>query len=183
MIEIDNLKVRLLSLSDAKNILNLINSNRNRLLKYFPITSYSVTDLETAKVYISKRINDTSNKEFFGYLIEEKLTNDIVGMYILKSFDWRIPKCELAYFIDKKFEGKGIISKVTKIMVDHCFKTLKVNKIWIETGEDNIASKTIALKNGFQLEGLLRNNFRDFEGNLLNLEYYGLLREEWKNNQ
>ena len=104
-------------------------------------------------------------------------------MYILKNFDWRVPKCEFAYFIDKSYEGKGIISKVTKVLIDHCFKVLKMSKVWIETGEDNIGSKTIALKNGFKLEGLLRNNFRDAEGNLLNLEYYGLLKEEWENNQ
>ena len=33
-------------------------------------------------------------------------------------------------------------------------------------------SENLALKNGFKLEGLLRHNFRDNEGNLLNLEYY-----------
>ncbi len=180
MIEIDNLKARLITLADAQDLLNLVNTNRNRLLKYFPLTSSSITDLETATVYISKHIREANNKEFYGYLIEETSTKVIIGMYILKSFDWRIPKCEFAYFIDEKHEGKGITSKVTKAMVDHCFETLKMNKVWIETGEDNIASKTIALKNGFQLEGLLRHNFRDAEGNLINLEYYGLIREDWE---
>lgn len=180
--EFDNYRIQLLQLSDAKRLLNLIDSNRDRLLKYFPITSSSVTDLETATSYITKKIHDTNNKEFFGFLIEEKTTNELVGMYILKNFNWRIPKCELAYFIDKNHEGKGIVSKITKGMIDHCFEDLKMNKIWIETGEDNIGSKTVALKNGFKLEGLLRNNFRDFHGNLINIEYYGLTLEDWENN-
>ena len=104
-------------------------------------------------------------------------------MFILKSINWRVPKCELAYFIDKNNEGKGIISGITKVMVDFCFNELNMNKIWIETGEDNFGSKAIALKNGFKMEGLLRNNFRDSDGNLMNIEYYGLTIEDWKANQ
>ncbi len=183
MMEFDNYRLRLIQMSDAKRLLNLIESNRDRLLKYFPITSSSIIDQETATSYISKQINETNKKEFFAYLIEEKNSNELVGMYILKSFNWRIPKCELAYFIDKNHEGKGIVRKATKRIIDHCFEDLKLNKIWIETGEDNIGSKQIAVKNGFKLEGLLRQNFRDFHGNLINIEYYGFTKEDWKSNQ
>ena len=181
MIHLDGYRLRLLQLSDAENLYNLIETNRPRLLKYFPITSSSVTDIETAKSYIIDKIKRANNKDFFGYLIEEKSTNQLAGMYILKSFNWRTPKCELAYFIDQNYEGKGIISKATKKISDHCFETLKMRKIWIETGEDNFGSKTVALKNGFKLEGLLRDNFRDSEGNLINIEYYGLTLQDWKN--
>ncbi len=180
MIEFDDYRLQLIQLSDAKRLLNLIDSNRDRLLKYFPITSSSITDLETATSYISKQIQETNNKEFFGYLIEEKNSNELLGMYILKSFNWRIPKCELAYFIDKNHEGKGIVRKATKRIIDHCFEELKLNKVWIETGEDNFSSKKIALKNGFKLEGLLRKNFRDSHNNLINIEYYGLTIEDWQ---
>ena len=179
MIAIGNYCLRLMQLGDAEKLLDLIDRNRDRLLKYFPITVSSVTNLRTSNAYISQKTHQANNKEFFAYFIEEKDTGDLIGMYMLKSFNWRIPKCELAYFIDESREGMGIISKITKSMVDHCFSELKMNKIWIETGEDNIASKTIALKNGFKLEGLLRDNFRDFNGNLLNIEYYGLIRADW----
>ncbi len=181
--EIAEYRLRLVQLTDAKRVLDLIDTNRDRLLKYFPITSSSVTDLQSATMYISKKIQESRNREFYSFLIENKETDELIGMYILKSFNWRVPKCELAYFVDKKYEGKGIVSKITKGIVSHCFNNLKLNKIWIETGEDNFGSKRVALKNGFQLEGLLRNNFRDSEGNLLNIEYYGLTLEDWKNNQ
>ena len=181
MIEFENYRLRLLHLNDAEGLFNLIETNRDRLLKYFPITSSSVTDLETAKTYIADKIKRSINKDFFGYLIEEISSNELVGLYILKNFNWRVPKCELAYFIDKNHEGKGIVTKVTHEMIDYCFNQLKLSKIWIETGEDNFGSKNIALKNGFKLEGLLRDNFRDSLGNLINIEYYGLTLEDWKN--
>ena len=181
--EIENYRIKLLQLDDAQSLINLIDSNRERLLKYFPITTSSVTNLETASSYIADMVSKAKNKEFFSYLIKDKNTNVIVGMYILKNFEWRIPKCELAYFIDKNHEGKGIVSKVTKGMVDFCFKKLGLNKVWIETGEENFGSKTVALKNGFKLEGLLRQNFRDSDDNLINVEYYGLIKNDWEINQ
>lgn len=180
MLEIENYRIRLVQFDDAQRLFKLVDSNRDRLLKYFPITTSGITNLETAKAYVSQKIHEANNKSFFSYLIEEKNTGNLVGMYILKSFNWRIPKCELAYFIDSGSEGKGIISKVTKCIIDFCFTVLKMNKIWIETGTDNIGSKSVALKNGFKLEGLLRNNFRDSDGNLLDIEYYGLTLEDWE---
>ncbi len=181
--EIDNFRINLVQLDDAQRLLDLISSNRDRLRKYFPITSSSVTNLITSNAYIIQKIKEANNKEFFSYLIEEKSTDNLIGMFILKSINWRVPKCELAYFIDKNNEGKGIVSGITKAMVDFCFNELKMSKIWIETGEDNFGSKAIALKNGFKMEGLLRNNFRDSDGNLMNIEYYGLTKEDWKANQ
>ena len=140
--EIENYRIKLLQPDDAQKLITLIDSNRDRLLKYFPITTSSVTNLETASSYIEDMVKRASNKEFYSYLIEEKSTETIVGMYILKNFNWRVPKCELAYFIGKNHEGKGIASKITKGVVDFCFTDLKLNKIWIETGEDNMGSKT-----------------------------------------
>lgn len=179
MIETELYLLRLVQISDTEKLYDLVDRNRARLLKYFPITTSGISTLESTRSYIAQKISEAAKREFFCYLIEEKNTGDLVGMYILKSFNWRIPKCELAYFIDKKYEGKGIISEITKAIVEHCFTKLNLHKIWIETGTDNLASKSVALKNGFKLEGLLRNNFRDSSGNLIDVEYFGMTLEDW----
>jgi RimJ/RimL family protein N-acetyltransferase len=90
-----------------------------------------------------------------------------------------IAKCELAYFIDKEFEGKGIISKAVGKVIGFCFGELMMNKITICTSKINIASQRIALKYGFQEEGILREEFRSGEGVLEDIIYFGLLKKDY----
>ena len=94
-------------------------------------------------------------------------------MVFIKNIDWRIPKCELGYFIDKSFEGKGIMSKVIDDTISYCFNDLKMEKIFLKIGPENIGSKRIAERKGFVLEGVLRKEFRLETNELVDVEYYG----------
>ena len=53
-----------------------------------------------------------------------------------------------------------------------------MNKIFICTSKINFGSQQIALKNGFILEGILRQEFKNGEGILEDINYYGLLNSD-----
>jgi RimJ/RimL family protein N-acetyltransferase len=89
-------------------------------------------------------------------------------------------KCELAYFIDKNFEGKGIISKAVADTVAFCFNDLQMNKVYICTSKINAASQRIATKLGFQKEGILREEFKNGKAILEDIVYFGLLKSEYQ---
>jgi RimJ/RimL family protein N-acetyltransferase len=55
-----------------------------------------------------------------------------------------------------------------------------MNKIFICTSKVNFASQQIALKNDFVLEGTLREEFKSFEGELEDINYYGLLKSGYE---
>ena len=82
--------------------------------------------------------------------------------------------------ISKDFEGKGIISKAISEVIGFCFNELKMNKIFICTSKINFGSQQIALKNGFVQEGTLRQEFKNFEGILEDINYYGLLKSDYE---
>ena len=84
------------------------------------------------------------------------------------------------YFIDTDFEGKGIISKAVSEVISFCFNELKMNKIFICTSKINFGSQQIALKNGFVQEGTLRQEFKNGEGILEDINYYGLLKSDYE---
>jgi ribosomal-protein-serine acetyltransferase len=104
----------------------------------------------------------------------------LIGYLGIKKIDYTISKCELFYFIDKNFEGKGIISRAVSDIVSICFKELKMNKIFICTSKINFGSQQIALKNGFVQEGTLREEFKNGEGVLEDINYYGLLKSDYE---
>ena len=67
--------------------------------------------------------------------------------------------------------------------LEFCFNELMLNKIFICTSEINIASQRVALKHNFKQEGILRDEFRNGDGELQNTVYFGLLKSEYDNNE
>ena len=55
-----------------------------------------------------------------------------------------------------------------------------MNKIFICTSKINKGSQQIALKHNFQKEGILREEFKNHEGVLEDVNYYGLLKSDFK---
>ena len=172
----DNFSLRPISKEDSRNYFSLIDSNRDRILKYFPKITNANKDIQSTISYIANRILSAEKKEFITLVISDDITKKIIGTILIKNIDWNIPKCELGFFIDQNYEGKGIITKSTSLVIENCFQAMKMNKIFIRAAEDNISSRRVAEKNGFIIEGVLRSDFKTFEGNLIDMIYYGLLR-------
>lgn len=101
----------------------------------------------------------------------------------IKSIDNDKAKCELGYFVDKDYQGKGITSKVVSETLGFCFNTLKMNKVFICTSKINTASQQIALKHHFKQEGILREEFKNGDGILEDIVYFGLLKSEYNNDE
>ena len=173
----DNFIIRPICNEDAENYHFLINQNKARLTKYFPKTLLANKDIEATTAHINDRIRLTEKKEFFTFVIFDNLLNKIVGTVFLKELDWNIPKGEIGFFIDQAYEGKGIITKSVSMVKNYCFNTLGLNKIFMRIAEDNSGSKRVAEKNDFKMEGILRKDFKTSEGKLINVVYYGLLKE------
>lgn len=163
-----------------KEFFDLIENNRNRIQKTFPVTVSNCIDLKTTEEFITKNLQIEKEKSGYYFYVRNLQTNKLIGYIGIKKIDYHISKCELFYFIDTYFEGKGIISKSVSEVIGFCFNELKMNKIFICTSKINYGSQQIALKNGFVLEGVLRQEFKNFEGILEDINYYGLLKSDYE---
>ena len=163
-----------------KEFFDLIENNRNRIIKTFPVTVSNCVDLKATEEFISKNIQIEVEKSGYYFYVRNIETNNLIGYIGIKKIDYHISKCELFYFIDNHFEGKGIISKAISKVIGFCFNELKMNKIFICTSKINFGSQQIALKNGFVLEGTLREEFKNHEGVLEDVNYYGLLKSDYE---
>ncbi len=163
-----------------KEFFDLIENNRNRIIKTFPVTVSNCIDLKATEKFISKNIQIEIEKIGYYFYIRNIETKHLIGYIGIKKIDYHISKCELFYFIDNHFEGKGIISKAVSEVIGFCFNELKMNKIFICTSKINFRSQQIALKNGFVLEGTLREEFKNHEEVLEDINYYGLLKSDYE---
>ncbi len=172
-----NLTLRSLTADDGPGLFNLIDRNRLRLRDYFPVTTATITSLDACFKYVDNKMEQAEKREHFTFVIADD-NNHLQGLFFIKNIDWRVPKGELAYFIDKKLEGRGIMTKALAEVIDYGFNTLAMNKLFLVTSTNNVSSRKIAEKNGFTLEGTLRNNFKLSTGELVDMAYYGILKSD-----
>ena len=172
----EGIEIRPITEADTIPFYELIEKNRQRLTMYFPKTLKHIRDLDSTKLFIDLKINEALKKEGYWFLIISKEDNCFIGSLVIKDLDLTVPKCELAYFIDGDYEGKGITSKATQWLVNYCFDELDMVKIFVRVNPANEGSKRIALKNGFVKEGYMKKEYRNGYGELTDVEHYGLVR-------
>ena len=168
----------------------LIQNNISHIENTFPITLSSCATLLKTQEFLNKNRRKQNEKEGYSFYLRNTETQKLIGYICIKNVNQSIMKCELAYFIDKDFEGQGIISKAVSETVAYCFDQLQMNKVYICTSKINAASQRIALKLGFQKEGILREEFKngtrgDAESSeakaiLEDIVYFGLLKSEYQ---
>ena len=176
----NNWKIDKIQNISSEEFFLLIDKNRDYISKSFPVTVYHCLNLETTAKLISESIEIENKKEGYYFYIRSLETNKLIGYSLIKKIDLNIFKCEFAYFIDRDFEGKGIISTLVSRMLDFCFNDLNMNKIFICTSKINLGSQQIAIKNGFLQEGILREEFKKGDGILEDIIYFGLLKKDYK---
>jgi RimJ/RimL family protein N-acetyltransferase len=173
----EEIKIRLIEAEDYKELFSVIEKNRIRLTNFFPTTTHTVLDLATAKKFTEQKVQMAGKKQQYYFVVILKATSKIIGSIILKNIDWSIPKGEFAYFIDGDFEGRGLTSQAAKWLTNYAFTELKMLKLYIKINPENWGSKKVALKNGFELEGVLKCEFRTGLGVLTDVERYGLVKK------
>jgi ribosomal-protein-serine acetyltransferase len=161
----------------------LIEKNKIHIEKTFPVTLSHCPNLEKTRQFIAFNQDKENHKEGYYFYPRDIKTNALIGYLCVKSIDTNKAKCELGYFVDEDFQGKGITSRLVSETLDFCFNTLNMNKVFICTSKINKASQQIALKHHFKQEGILREEFKSADGTLEDVVYFGLLKSEYNSNE
>ena len=104
--------------------------------------------------------------------------NNIMGFGGIINIDWVVGKGETYTFINPRLHGKGLGTKVNRLLIKYAFDVLKLNKLCSHIDSSNIASRRVREKLGFKLEGIIRDEKIE-NGQLIDRYYYGLLRREY----
>lgn len=166
-------RLQLLSETESVSFFNLIQNNSARLEDFFAGTLRKTKTLEASLHYCKELDHKIRLKEYFPYLIIEEKSNALIGFIDVKNIDWSIPKAELGAFIDRCYEGNGIIfhhvgKLIETLVAEHNFK-----KIFCRVAPRNVRSIRVVERLGFSLEGTIRCDYRTTKGELVDLNYYG----------
>ncbi len=113
-----------------------------------------------------------------GTLLITTLDGDVAGhieFFVPVSY-W--DAFELAYQLyDERFAGRGYTTEAVQLLVDYLFDTKKQHRIHLVIVPENTASRRIAEKCGFTLEGTVRGAFFN-HGRNNDVVLYSLLRTD-----
>jgi ribosomal-protein-alanine N-acetyltransferase len=103
----------------------------------------------------------------------------LIGIIEAMDFDHKVNKVTIGYFLHPNYWHKGYSTKAVKVLVRFLFVEADVNRIQAEVMPANVHSKKVLLKNGFILEGTLRQATLWSGKGIVDLEMYSILKSEY----
>lgn len=96
-------------------------------------------------------LNHWQQRGYGVWAIVEKNASQMVGYCGLRYLN-ELNEVEVLYGLSKSYWGKGIATKAVEASVSYGFSTTEMNKFIIMTMPENLASRRVAEKVGFQYE-------------------------------
>lgn len=169
----DGIRLRRFQESDAQAIFQAVKSNVQHLhFMQWLTPDYSI---DSAKEFLERSARAAENGETVGFGIfrGDRFIGSIGFVYI----DRLARKTEIGYWLVADEEGKGIISKAARCLIDWAIDVEGMNRIEIRCSALNHRSAAVPRRLGFTQEANLRQSeFRS--GKLCDFYVFGLLASE-----
>jgi RimJ/RimL family protein N-acetyltransferase len=107
-----------------------------------------------------------------------KETGQLIGSSGLHRIDWQSRKFEIGYWVRTSYGNQGYITEAVEAITNYAVQELHANRIEIRCDGRNSRSARVAERQGFTLEGILRNDMCDVDGSLRNTMVFSKVRGE-----
>ncbi len=122
-----------------------------------------------------------ANPAYYHWGIE--FEGDLIGGINVVRQNERDEVAELGYCISADAWGHDIMTEAARAVIAYLFTEVGFHRIAISHAAQNPASGRVADKCGMRLEGVLKGDFKSFDGEYWDIVLHGLLREEWDKQQ
>ncbi|WP_329904117.1 GNAT family protein [Porphyromonas pogonae] len=171
----DEIELKQLEQSDAKDMFYLIDSQREYLGKWLPFVEYTkeVSDTES---FVNSVIS--APKDRFEYVFTIRKKDEVIGLIGFKDTDKQNKKTEIGYWLSQSQQKQGIMTRSVKILCEFAFSDLDLNRIQIKCAVGNRPSINIPQKLGFTFEGVERDGELLTGDIFTDLEIYSKLKSD-----
>jgi [ribosomal protein S5]-alanine N-acetyltransferase len=139
---------------------------------YFPL------GLQAEPVFRRKFEEDGFWGKDEGMLLMVDLSDDVVGEIEFYPITHYLTGYELSYLVfGPDHRGKGYATAAVGLLTAYLFARLRIDRVQLNIHPDNEASRRVAEKAGFTLEGVMRRCWFH-RGEFHDLEMWSMLRDE-----
>jgi len=144
-------------------------------LDKFDLHSDKLLESELSRI---RRVLTLRTSEYALWNIHLRDTSLYLGNIGIHTINTRHRRGEIGYYLNENQRRKGYMSEAAKVVLNYGFENLNLNRITAHVHPDNLPSRSIILKLGFQKEGLLRQDYIQ-DGIISDSEIFGLLKSEY----
>ncbi len=172
----NNLILKQIELSDAKDIFATINSQRDYLGKWLTFVAHTHT-IENTQNFINTLFKTPIDQREYTFVI--RLNGHFAGIIGFRDTDKANKRTEIGYWLSENFQKKGIIIRSIKKIISFAFSEMDINRIQIKCALGNTPSKEIPEKLNFKIEGIERDGELLSDGKFTDLMVYSLLKTDY----
>lgn len=178
----EDAELRLIELRHAEELNALITQNFGHIREWSAWLTESERPLERTQAWIRQNLTRFAGNESFTIGIWHQ--DALAGQIDFGNIDRNDRKFEIGYWLGAAFQGKGLVTKSCRALIDYAFHELKFNRVEMRCAVENKKSRRIPEKLGFREEGLFRQSGW-LHDHFVDEVIYGLLASEWtgKNKQ
>ncbi|MEJ2043279.1 MAG: GNAT family protein [Reinekea sp.] len=102
---------------------------------------------------------------------------EIVGAAGFNTIEEALQRTQVGYWLASAYQGKGIMTRVCRKLIDVAFHELNLHKVQLAAGEGNMPSRAVAERLGMKVEGII-TNAESVNDQIINHVIYGLHRSD-----
>jgi ribosomal-protein-serine acetyltransferase len=171
-----SLELRLLEEHHADEVFSVVDSNREHLRRWLPWVNASKSADDT-RAFIRRALEQFARHD--GFQAGIWLDDHVVGCLGLHFIKWHNRRTEIGYWLAEPAQGRGIMTRSCRALIDHAFGELSLNRVEIHCAVGNNRSRGVPERLGFHAEGTHRQ-IHAIDGQYHDDIVYAMLAEDWK---
>lgn len=172
----EELSLKLAEEKDAERLFKITDNSRAYLREWLPWLDFT-KKVEDSRDFIKGTRQGYAENKSMTTLILYK--GEIVGVAGYNTLDWTNKVVTIGYWLDKDYQGNGIMTRVAEALTDHAITELGMNRVDIRAAVENVKSRSIPERLGFTLEGKIRQAEWLYDHHV-DHAVYGMLAEDWE---
>jgi ribosomal-protein-serine acetyltransferase len=165
--------------SDARELLTMIDRNRSDLLDAFPVMINQLNSLSETRAWIAGRSSQHAMGQGIAIAMRLRHSQVLAGYLGILNLDMRVPKCEMAYFVEQSLRRQGLAEEALLAGLRWAIGSIGLQKVLCRVDPANKVSLRLLEKAGFVQEGLVRCDYRSGHGHTGDCVYMGLLASDF----
>lgn len=172
----DETELRLIEPRDAEALNALVEQNFDHIREWSAWLKPE-RSIETTRAFIKRNLTRVGEDD--GYALAIWHRGEMAGQIEYNYIDWTNRATEIGYWLGASFQGRGIITNSCRVLIEHAFGALKLNRVEMRCAVENRRSRRVPERLGFRREGVLvqaewmHDHFHD-------LAVYAVLAAEWR---
>lgn len=173
----EDVKLCLIELRHATELNALVTQNFEHISEWSAWLTDKERPIERTQEWIKQNLERFAKNE--DYTIGIWYKDALAGQIDFANVDWNARKFEIGYWLGASFQGKSLVTKSCRALINYAFHDLEFNRVEMRCAVENKKSRKIPEKLGFREEGLMRQSGW-LHDHFVDEVIYGLLASEWQ---